>query len=446
MIARGASQLYGVSPPVLSRASQIWRELYSVKDDETIEVTREYKPRTWPGEYESMVLYSDSDAETLSFALPWQERNVTFHRLHLFPETCKPRSEWHSYSFPNCNAFHEIDLEAGLFADGLNDKTGEVRVRYGFSGATRESWFLDSKICSNGEHHCQGTTILKTLRWRELHDEKIHDMQRIDAVVSERLSSSPHVIDIHGYCGASALNDFADGGMFAQAFRHQYSNKKTPSGYTDKELLIFARDAALGLADIHDIDGGKGNITSFVHHDLRAENYLMSNGTIKISDFNNGQLLRWDFTKNKRCDGFDWSGGCGETMEQTNRKAPEECREDKDRTLTTEKVEVYRFGAFLFFLLSKGNWPYSFEPANDGTFGRPHPGKVKKLILSGKGPSLPPFVKESNSTAIKAIVHAMRMAHTFDSEKRPSAREIADHLVKAVEREELTVPIMRAPS
>lgn len=448
-IVRGvvSSQLYGVSPPV-NRARQIWRELYSIKDDtdETTVVAHNFKPRTWPREYESMVLYDGSNAETLSHALPWQERNVTFHRLHLFPETCKPRSEWHSYSFPNCNTFHEIDLEAGIFAAGSNvegvvDKTGELRIQYGFNGATRESWFLDSKTCSNGEHHCPGTTILKTLRWRELHDEQIHDLQRIDALVSERLSSSPHVIDIYGYCGASALNDFADGGMFAQAFRHRYSNKKNHSGYSDKELLVFARDAALGLADIHDIDGGKGNITSFVHHDLRAENYLMSNGTIMISDFNNGQLLRWDFAKNKSCDGFNWSGGCGKTIEQTNRKAPEECREEKDRTFTTEKVEVYRFGAFLFFLISKGNWPYSYEPLNDGTLGRPEPSKVKKLILSGKGPSLPPYVKESNSTAMKAIVHAMRMAHTFDSEKRPSTREIADHLVKAIEIEELAAPI-----
>ena len=62
---------------------------------------------------------------------------------------------------------------------------------------------------------------------------------------------------------------------------------------------------------------------------------------------------------------------------------------------------------------------------------RPEPRNVKKLILSGKGPSLPPFVKESNSTDIKAIVRAMRMAHTFDSRKRPSTREIADYLEKA---------------
>jgi len=350
-----------------------------------------------------------------------------------FPSSCEPRSAWHTYSFPNCNMFHEVDVEAGLaVAAGSKqvDTAGEVSVTYGFAGATRESWLLESSMCTNGEHHCRGTTIIRTLRWREEYDEMMYDKQRIDAVVSERLTSSPHVIDIYGFCGASALNEYADGGMFARTFRHKYADG---GGYTDRELLVFARDAALGLAAIHDIDG-RGNVTSIVHHDLRAENFLTSNGTLKISDFNNGQLLRWDFKKNRRCHGFDWSGGCGKKMEQTNRKSPEECLEVQNRTLTTEKVEVYRFGAFLYFLVSNGNWTYSYEPIANGTLGRPKPEQVKEMILSGKKPSLPPSIKGSNSTDIKAIVRAMRMAHTYDATKRPSAREMADYLVKATNK------------
>jgi hypothetical protein len=225
------------------------------------------------------------------------------------------------------------------------------------------------------------------------------------------------------------LNEYADGGMFARTFRHKYSDS---GGYTDRELLVFARDAALGLAAIHDVDG-RGNITSVVHHDLRAENFLTSNGTLKIADFNNGQLLRWDFDKNMSCSGFDWSGGCGKSMEQTNRKAPEECMEIANRTSTTEKVEVYRLGSFFYYLISKGNWTYSYEPLQDGTLGRPSSKQVKKLILSGKQSTLPPAVKNSNSTDIEAIVQAMRLAHTFDYRKRPSARDIADFLKKATQ-------------
>lgn len=428
LVFEGTASILSVSSPKLV----VWNELYGGKSKKPVAL-HQSRPRTWPENYESI-------PRTVSFTrqsktvLPHGElKNVTFHVRKEFPDSCKPRSDWHSYSFPTCNEFHSLDMQSGVVAaanDRQVEKSGEVRINYGFAGASRESWLIESSICADGEHHCEGTTVLRSLRWRELYDEMIYDKQRIDAVVSERLTSSPHVIDIYGFCGASALNEYADGGMFARTFRHKYSDS---GGYTDRELLVFARDAALGLAAIHDIDG-RGNITSIVHHDLRAENFLTTNGTLRIADFNNGQLLRWDFENNKNCYGFDWSDGCGETMEQTNRKAPEECLSVQNRTLTTEKVEVYRFGAFLYYLISKGNWTYSHEPVgSDGTLGRPRPKEVKKLILSGKGPSLPPFVKKSNSTDIKAIVRAMRMAHTYDVRKRPSASDIADHLVKATQ-------------
>lgn len=410
-----------------------WTELYAVEDrNGTKTEIGDVTPRAWPSYYEH--IHRTSSAGRATETIQGEAQNVTFHMLKEFPPSCEPRSDWHSFRFTNCNLFHEFDLKAGLAvaARSQDDATGEVAVKYGFAGASRESWLLDSSICSNGERHdCSSTTILRTLRWREVLDELIVEKQRIDALVSERLTSSPSVIDIYGFCGTSALNEYADGGMFASAFRHEYSDGVAP--YTDRELLVFARDAAIGLAAIHDIDG-RGNVTSVVHHDLRAENFLLSNGTLKISDFNNGQLLRWDFKEDKRCYGFDWSAGCGKSMEKTNRKAPEECLGEENRTLTTEGVEVFRFGAFLYYLLSKGNWTYSYEPISDGTLGRPKPEKVKKMILTGKRPSLPPFVKESNSTDLKAIVRAMRMAHTYDARKRPSARDIAEYLVKATKK------------
>lgn len=423
----GTESLLTISLPKLV----VWKDLYEMGEREKGSSSLKFKPRVWPHDYENIPGNINVPQVQHIARLPNGEtKNVTFHVRKEFDPSCQPRSDWHSFSFPTCNEFHTLDMQAGLVAaasDIQADKSGEFRVKYGFAGASRESWLIESSMCTNGGHYCDGKTILRSLRWREVYDELIYDKQRIDAIVSERLTSSPHVIDIYGFCGASALNEYADGGMFAKTFRHKYSDS---GGYTDRELLVFARDAALSLAAIHEIDG-RGNVTSVVHHDLRAENFLTTNGTLKVADFNNGQLLRWDFDKNTSCYGFDWSGGCGQSMEQTNRKAPEECLDVENRTLTTEKVEVYRFGAFLYYLISKGNWTYSCEQLPDGNLGRPAPGKVKKLILSGKGPSLPPFVKESNSTDIKAIVHAMRMAHTFDSRKRPSTREIADHLEKA---------------
>lgn len=408
---KGASGFLDVRQPDVVA----WRELYLMDRGNRTRVEHKHKPRTWPADYDSIPQTRGSFTQVIS--ITQEDRyNVTLHKLREFPPSCKPRSDWHTHSFQNCNLMHEVDIASGL------GRVADTKVKYGFAGATRESWLLDSSTCP--------TIILKTLRYREEHDELIFEKQRIDALISERLTSSPHVINIYGFCGTSALNQFADGGMFASTFRHMYSDG---GNYTDRELLVLARDAALGLADIHDIDG-RGNVTSIVHHDLRAENFLTSNGTIMISDFNNGQLLRWDFEKNKRCYGFDWSGGCGKTMEQTNRKAPEECLEERNRTLTTEKTEVYRFGAFLYYIISAGNWTYSYERLPNRTLGRPDPKTVRKMILSGKQPSLPPYIKECNSTDIKAIVRAMRMAHTYDTTERPSARDIADYLEKAARK------------
>lgn len=368
------------------------------------------KPRTWPTNYDD-IPRTTSNAKGAPLRAQGDAllsaHNITMHKIRKFPPSCQPRSDWHSFSYPTGNFFHEIDIVSGI---------EEGNIHYGFSGATRESWLVETM---------QTTTILKTLRLREEYDEVMFEKQRIEAIVSERLTSSPHIIDIFGVTGTSSIGEYATEGNFAQTFRHQYSNG---GNYTDRELLVFARDAALSLADLHDLDG-RGNITSVVHHDLRAQNWLSSNGKLKLSDFNEARLLRWDYEKNRRCHGFDWSGGCGKTMESTNRKAPEECRRSIQRTRTTEKVEVYRSGSFLFYLLSGSDWSYSFEPIGPaGELGRPEPEKVKRLILSGKKPSLPPNVARTNSSDIQAIVHAMRMAQTYDTRKRPRARVIAEYL------------------
>jgi hypothetical protein len=119
---------------------------------------------------------------------------------------------------------------------------------------------------------------------------------------------------------------------------------------------MYVRDAALGLADVHEIDG-RNSKTCLVHHNFSAKNLFMVNGMLKVSDSNDGQLSRWNTKTNKRCFGFNWDGLCGTNTERTNRRAPEECRGDEYRRLTSEKVEVYHLGVFFFVLLSGPEWP-----------------------------------------------------------------------------------------
>lgn len=192
-----------------------------MSDREKRSTPPKFKPRVWPQDYESIPGTIQQQVQHRA-QLPshGETTNVTFHILKEFDPSCQPRSDWHSFSFPTCNEFHALDIGSGVVAAAASnmpaDKSGEVRVKYGFAGASRESWLIESSMCINGEHYCDGTTILRSLRWREVYDEMIYDKQRIDAIVSERLTSSPHVIDVYGFCGASALNEYADGGMFAR--------------------------------------------------------------------------------------------------------------------------------------------------------------------------------------------------------------------------------------
>jgi serine/threonine protein kinase len=195
---------------------------------------------------------------------------------------------------------------------------------------------------------------------------------------------------------------------------------------TSRELLAYARDTALGLADVHEIDGSN-TVATLVHHDFSPKNLLLStDNKIKLSDFNDGQLLRWDFAKNQRCKGFDWDNLCGTTVERTNRRSPEECAGPRKRYGTTERTEVYHLGTIFHFMLSKEQFPYQFEERTlNGTLYQPDPKVVKQLILNGEQPPLPPEIEESKDPAIQAIIRAMRKAFTFDAKERPSAREIA---------------------
>ena len=107
----------------------------------------------------------------------------------------------------------------------------------------------------------------------------------------ERLTASPHVINIYSFCGHSVMTEFADGprlGTLAD------KSKKIPL-----KRLQIARDIASGLADVHGIDGD-GNAT-FVHLDINPANVVVIGKSLKLNDFNIGVIRRWNTTSNTPC-------------------------------------------------------------------------------------------------------------------------------------------------
>eukprot|EP00591_Stephanopyxis_turris_P007770 CAMPEP_0195522950 /NCGR_PEP_ID=MMETSP0794_2-20130614/21622_1 /TAXON_ID=515487 /ORGANISM="Stephanopyxis turris, Strain CCMP 815" /LENGTH=436 /DNA_ID=CAMNT_0040652833 /DNA_START=233 /DNA_END=1543 /DNA_ORIENTATION=- len=368
-----------------------------------ITVSRIWIPKTAAASFSSQA-WKDR-AKSYEHELPLEIRSVN-NQDNGRSERCEFYKEWHSKSFPTCNVVHEVDFPSGVvrgsYGGEMNRK--DLHIDYIMKGTTREAW----KLHSGGNF--DRPVAFKNIRFKKEYIKRMYEHQRIDALATERLTSSEHVIDMYGFCGESVLNQFADGGDLKHALLEMSTN------LTSMQQLIFARDAALGLADIHGIDG-KGELATLVHHDVKEINFLVIDGKLKFHDFNNGQFLRWDFKKNERC-GFSFS--CEKI--EAGLDPPEECTEKP--SFSTEKIEVFRLGVVSLFLLTAEHIVREHVSQQSTKSKR---GKESKKPL----PILPLHIEESDDPAIRAIIHSMREALTVNAEKRPSARMIADELSKA---------------
>jgi len=229
----------------------------------------------------------------------------------------------------------------------------------------------------------------------------------------ERLTSSPHVINVFGFCGHSVMSEYADGKRLGELAD---KSRRSPLA-----RLKIARDIATGLADVHGIDGD-GN-TTFVHLDINPANVVSIGGTLKLNDFNIGIIRRWNTTSNTPC-------GFPAQYPNPQWRSPEEARDEQD---LTEKVDVFSMG-HIFFRLICGHEPWNkLEPG-----GKPSKAEVNEKVKKGILPTIPTDVMESIDPEVTAIREAMFRCYTFDPQDRPSAREIANKLQAALDKLEST--------
>mmetsp|Transcript_37574 Transcript_37574/g.55325 ORF Transcript_37574/g.55325 Transcript_37574/m.55325 type:complete len:407 (-) Transcript_37574:188-1408(-) len=290
---------------------------------------------------------------------------------------CVPLAEWQTKSYPNCNTFHE--------SDPLEDIVSHLNL-----GEYRDVWIVQM----GGK-----SFVLKSLRMKQCFSPHRAEQHRLDAMASERLTSSPHVANIYGFCGQSAINELA-----------QASGKLLRSGtLTPKQTLKFASDVAVGVADIHSIDEQIG--VTVAHRDIRSPNVLLSKDgkSFIIHDFNCGRFLTWNPKTGSRC--AFYKGECNEY------RSPEECGEKP----LTEKIDVYSMGN-VFYVILTSYQPYAYNGALEKD-------EIKASILNGVTPTLPKRIERSKDPATLAVVEAMRKCLAFKPEDRPSAREVANSLL-----------------
>jgi len=369
---------------------------HKVVDDET-PPSREVE--LYPAEFSDNTQYysvvdstDDPRAERMEMRKPYED------------EECAPMADWQTTYNPSCNGMHELDVE-----NGYDEREGKDLLLFGTGGFWRNAWKLDlpdHNATATAPAGSAETFVLKTLKYEHNFEDNFEEHDRIDAVALERLTSSPHVINIYGFCGHSVISEYADGprlGTLAD------KSKKTPL-----KRLEIARDIASGLADVHGIDGD--DQSSFVHLDINPANVVVVGKTLKLNDFNIGIPLK----KNKKT-----GKTCGFPAQYPNPqwRSPEESREQND---LTEKVDVFSLG-HIFFRLICGHEPWNkLEPG-----GRPEKEEVLEKVKKGTLPFIPEEILKSEDREIQIIRDAMLKCYTANPDERPSARTIANELESA---------------
>jgi hypothetical protein len=364
-------------------------------------------------------------------------------------DACVPMASWQTLSFPSCNLFHEIDLthvpnnfhsttsssSSSFVLNATTTATSSSIHNHHYNqdalyilgqGWFRITWQYDSyRRNDNSNIWTMESVVLKTLRLDRDFSAEFYELHRRDALAMERLTFSPYVMNVHGYCGQSALNELANfnvGGMtrLEELSRRLRNQPHTPQVYLTK--LTLAYQLAMALYHVHtlpqqrpprqqplllslddeDEDGDKQQqqqLPFMVHYDVNPRNVaLVRGGRAKLNDFNTCELLRWNPQTKTTC-GFrgrfhePWWRAPEEmpllvVNNDTTQSNTQKVVEDRGTTKATtkildEKVDIYAMGNILYHIL---------------TTHSPH-GKMKasrlvamqEMVVQGHRPPLPVF-------------------------------------------------------
>ena len=161
------------------------------------------------------------------------------------------------------------------------------------------------------------------IRVRVSIDFKTGDFEyvRMDAMVADRLTSSPRIYDIYGFCGMAIMSEYFPYGDYEDVAVpgtgyllttkeqiEQQENELTPYNDIESiEKLRISLQMAEALADLHGDPNG-----AIVHQDVQLSQYLLSSDgkTVKLNDFNRAEFMLWDDNKGTYCK-YGEGGGNG---------------------------------------------------------------------------------------------------------------------------------------
>lgn len=378
--------------------------------------------------YENRVLLPRDDFIRETDKVPLSEDGNT---------TCLPLAEWQTQSFPNCNLVHEISLLQTR--EGASLRTDEGRLSKLGEGWFRTTWKYEhtghhdttavpATDKHNRHHHKTPfqpeTVVLKTLRIVREFEPEYYELHRRDAVAMERLTHSDYVVNVYGYCGQSAVNEYANfpfGGVAnLEDFDRRVRGKHDARAMAIK--LRLGASVALGVAHIHQAGTHDPYAPAgMVHYDLNPRNVaLFAGGIPKINDFNIAEFLTYNPATNRTC-------GFPGRMHQPWWRAPEEVgfgNASGTAPLLDEMVDVYALGNLLFHVLT--------THAPRGKMKAYRMDEVREVVARGDPPVLMGHFATSKDPVVRAFRKAMDLCFAKRSEDRGTAYEVAIVLLDAL--------------
>ncbi|KAL7540176.1 hypothetical protein ACHAXR_009931 [Thalassiosira sp. AJA248-18] len=367
------------------------------------------------------------------------------------PRACQ-NAEFSHFYFPTCNNFHERDV--GRAYDDpeklVNQRPeNELYVKYLAHGYYRDVWVMEDSPwiwpsrypkekhqksskkygVENEERTSElvtkayRSTAMKTLQMRHpFNDEQFEEVQ-LEAVIMERMTKSPRIMDIYGHCSYSTMVEVVpiefeevavpgEGYEAPEDVKKRNKNGLRPyNDFTATEKLGFALEMAESLADLHGFEDGV-----IVHDDVQLCQWLHTpdRQRLKLGDFNRATIMQWDSRKGEYC-----RFNNGEAF--ANYRAPEEYAIKN----LNEQIDTFSFGNNIYAMLT-GLW--NFYDTDDDEV-------VQTKLIDGKLPFVDSRYRD-RSFAEKKLIELMEKCWIYDPDERISMFDAVTFLRKAIKENE----------
>jgi serine/threonine protein kinase len=356
---------------------------------------------------------------------------------------------WQLESHPTCNELHGIDF-GGVLLEWKRSRLQQQRYRSGpraghrpmqersespvmpesqnasihpspigylsDTGLWRTVWAVpDSDRVSESSGKLPGDPlVLKLMKQEHDVDKRNLDRHRREAVAMERLTSSPHVANIFGFCGTTVLMEFLGETLRdilqSEEVHPSHSRKRSLSRSTPRGRLQLALHAARGIDALHD--------NSIVHADLQDQQFLLARAAyplgrqepmtrLVLNDFNRCRFLTYRPSGNgtrTRCS-FRIPSAPGSS------RAPEEYAFEE----LTEQIDVYSLGN-VFHQILTGDDPWEGWSVLE----------ISNQVQKGVKPLASPELLEHPSDVL--LQNLTLRAYELDPAVRIRAKEIVERL------------------